>query len=202
MFRQTFVAALALGAPVLAQTGPSFDCGQANSSAEQLICSDTELAALDQRVADRFAAALAAIKEFGSGAQEAEDTLRAYQRGWIKGRDECWKAEDLRACIQDEYLRREAQLVAQFMLETPSSVTSWQCAGNPANEVVTFFFDTPLPGVRIERGDSIGTGTLVESASGAKYAAAFGQSIWVNGDTALYREADPDGTELECSAVK
>ena len=84
--------------PALAQDGPSFDCAKAQSAAEKLVCGDAELAALDRLLADRVAAALAAVRTLDAGAAEAEDELHAYQRGWVKGRDECWKVEDRRAC--------------------------------------------------------------------------------------------------------
>lgn len=202
MLKATVFAVLASAAPALAQGTPSFDCAKAQSSAEKLVCSDADLAELDRRVAKRYAAALAAAKGLDTGAAEAERTLRAYQRGWVEGRDDCWKADDLRACVEAAYLRREGQLVARYLLEQPTAITIWQCAGNPANEVVTFFFDTALPSVRIERGDSVDTGVLVPTASGAKYEASFGRSIWIKGDNATYRDPDPDGSELDCSAAK
>ena len=186
---------MVLAAQAGAQEGPSFDCGKAGSTAEELICADAGLAALDRRVAGRYAAAL----EFAGG--EA-DALRAYQRGWIKGRDECWKANDPADCVRAEYLRREAELVTQWMLEEPFNTAFWACGGNPANEVVTMFFDTELPSLRFERGDSVDTGVQVMAASGAKYEGSFGRSIWMKGDRATYREPDPDGTSFECELVE
>ncbi|MFC6760770.1 lysozyme inhibitor LprI family protein [Sulfitobacter porphyrae] len=114
----SLLAALAL-CPIaaLAQDGPAFDCAKAESSAETLICEDAGLAALDRRLADRFAAALAVSEGLDADAEETTRTLRAMQRGWISGRDECWKEPDLRACIETEYLRREAELVAEFLLD-------------------------------------------------------------------------------------
>jgi membrane-bound inhibitor of C-type lysozyme len=84
------------------------------------------------------------------------------------------------------------------MLEEPSSVAFWACNENAANEVVTYFYDTELPSVRIERGDTVDAGSLVRTASGARYEASFGRSIWIKGEAATYREADPDGTSYEC----
>jgi len=88
------------------------------------------------------------------------------------------------------------------MLEEPTGVSAWACGGNPANEVVTFFFDTTRPSVRFERGDTIDTGSLVRTASGSKYEGSFGRSIWIKGKAATYREPDPDGTTYECTRVK
>ena len=191
--------ALSLAAlPALAQDGPSFDCAKAGSSVEELICANADLARLDRLVADRYAAALTAIRALDAGAKEAEDTLRAYQRGWIGGRDDCWKSDDLRVCVEEAYLRREGELVAEWSLQEPTATAFWACDGNPANEVATLFFDTERPSVRFERGDTIDTGSLVRTASGSKYEGSFGRSIWIKGDEAIYREADPDGSEMTC----
>jgi len=175
----------------LPAAGQSFDCAKAESSAEKLVCSDPALGALDERVAARYAEALEAA---GGDA----DDLRAFQRGWIGGRDECWKTENVAECVEQSYLRREAELVARWMLEEPTNTVFWACEGNPANEVVTMFFDTPLPSLRFERGDSIDVGTQVRSGSGARYAGSFGREIWIKGEEAMYREPDPDGSELTC----
>lgn len=63
-------------------------------------------------------------------------------------------------------------------------MVSFSCDGNPANEITAMFFDTELPGVRLEYGDSIDTGTLSPAASGSRYEASFGRFLWIKGDTA------------------
>jgi len=32
--------------------------------------------------------------------------LKAEQRGWIKGRDDCWKSDEMRGCVKREYRYR------------------------------------------------------------------------------------------------
>lgn len=198
MLRRFVLVLTLLPVTALAQDGPSFDCARAEGTVETLICEDADLARLDRRLADRFAAALDTVRGLDAGADTAEGELRAMQRGWIGGRDACWTAEDLRACIEAAYLRREGELVARYMLETPTETVFWTCGGNPANEVVTVFFDTELPSLRFERGDSIDTGSLVPTGSGARYTGSFGREIWIKGDAATYRDPDPDGTEFTC----
>jgi uncharacterized protein YecT (DUF1311 family) len=190
--------AILIAAPALADAAPSFDCSKAQSAAEKLICQDPELAILDRRVSDRYAAALAAARALDAGAEEAERTLRARQRGWVSGRDDCWKADDLRACVEAAYLRREGDLVAEWLLEAPTATAVWICGGNPADEVITLFFDTTLPSIRFERGDTVDTGSLTRTASGSRYEGSFGRSIWIKGDTARYRDPDPNGVSHEC----
>ena len=198
MVRMLSILGFLIAFPATGQEGPAFDCSKAESSAEELICEDADLAALDRRVALRYAAALEAVRGLDAGADQAEDRLRAYQRGWIKGRDECWKADDLRDCVEFSYLRREGELVAEWLLEEPTGIAFWTCGGNPANEVVTYFFDTELPSVRFERGDTIDTGSLAPTGSGSRYEGSFGRSIWIKGEEATYREPDPDGTSHDC----
>ncbi|MEZ5936040.1 MAG: lysozyme inhibitor LprI family protein [Alphaproteobacteria bacterium] len=201
MVRYLILAGLAVWSSAQAQEQPSFDCAKAESSAEKLVCTDADLAALDRLLAQRFAAALAVAKNLDAGAEEETRTLRAHQRGWIKGRDECWKESDLRACVEAEYLRREGQLVARYMLEEPVGTARWSCGDDAANEVVTSFFDTTLPSVRIERGDTVDTGMLVPAGSGAQYQASFGHSIWIRGETAIYTTAAPDQATFDCTIM-
>lgn len=176
---------------------PSFECSKAASEAEALICADAALAALDRRLAERYGAALTAIDAMDAGDAQAVKDLKATQRGWIKGRDDCWKAEDLRACVEDSYLIREAELVATWMLEEPSLVTIYACEDNPANEVAVFFFDTERPAARIEYGDGIKPAWQVPSASGSKFAMAFGGSFWAKGSEALF--AWDEGAPMRCA---
>lgn len=187
--------------PAALEAAPSFDCAKAESSAEELICTDAALAALDSRLAERFAAALATVRGLDAGSAEAEADLRATQRGWIGGRDECWKAGDLRSCVEQSYLTREAELVAFWMLEPASSTAFWSCS-NPADEIVTIFFETALPSVRLEIGDRVSTAALAPAASGSRYEGAFGESIWIKGDEATYRAPDPDGSTKTCTLSK
>jgi len=42
-----------------------------------------------------------------TGKQKA---LKAEQRGWVKGRDDCWKRSDVRGCVAGEYRSRIAEL--------------------------------------------------------------------------------------------
>ena len=87
---------------------PSFDCAKAKpGSIEALICADTALAALDRQLADVYAAARK------KAANEKPPVLQAEQRGWVKGRDECWKAQQSgqATCIRDAYQQRIVELL-------------------------------------------------------------------------------------------
>lgn len=178
--------------PAVAVAQPSFDCQKAGSDAEELICADASLSQLDQRLAQTYEQAVSAAENLDAGADAALENLRASQRGWIKGRDECWKAEDLRSCVETAYLMREGELVSTWILQEPAAITAYSCENNPANEVTAYFFDTELPSIRLEYGDGIKTGSLVPSASGAKYMIAFGGIFWTKQDSAQFSWTEDD----------
>lgn len=176
---------------------PSFDCTMPRSSAEELVCTDPGLAGLDVALDSVFDLAVTRTGAMADGAAAAAE-LRAVQRGWIKGRDDCWKAEDLRGCVDEAYRRRIAELEAAFMLREASPPVFWICEGNPANEFVSTFYDTDPPTARIERGDQTVVALLSPSASGARYAGPSGVVFWTKGTEATVEW--PQGTSLSCVA--
>jgi uncharacterized protein YecT (DUF1311 family) len=187
------------GLPATAQDGPSFDCAGASGNAETLVCSDAELAALDRRLAEVYGMALSAAEGLDAGSAEASATLKAMQRGWIAGRDECWKADDARACVAAAYLQREAELVATWILREPYTEAAWICGGNPANEVFVMYFETELPSIRVEYGDGVAPMWQVRAASGARYDGPFGLMFWEHQGAASF--VWKDGVEQRCALV-
>jgi uncharacterized protein len=131
-------------------SSPSFDCAKAApSSIEELVCKDPELSALDRRMAVVYAAAL---KKAANG---KPPMLKARQRGWVKGRNDCWKDKDRRACVKESYVRWSAELEAMYRLVPVTGPVRLACEGNPANEVTVFRFQTDPPTLIAERGDSV-----------------------------------------------
>ncbi|MEM7500275.1 MAG: MliC family protein [Pseudomonadota bacterium] len=177
------------------RTSPAFDCGRSIGKVEELICRDPGLAALDRRLTARFAAAVKSLRS-APDAKAAVKAVRSEQRGWISGRNECWKADNMRACAENAYLAREGALVATYLLDTPVSEAAFVCNANPADAFDAAFFGTALPSVRVERGDTVMAGTLVPTASGARYALPFGRSLWLKGDEAVL--VWPEGQEHVC----
>jgi uncharacterized protein len=107
----TVVSALMLLAGPAHAEGPSFDCAKVEAgSIETLICGDAALSAADRKMAEVYRAASA------KAGDERPPVLKAEQRGWIKGRDECWKSEDRRTCIAEAYQSRIAELQALYRL--------------------------------------------------------------------------------------
>lgn len=85
-----FALALAplFGAGAARAEGPSFDCARAEHEIETLICKDARLAALDREIARLYRLA----HDGPHATADRKKELAAYQRGWIKGRNDCWKA--------------------------------------------------------------------------------------------------------------
>lgn len=194
------LAVLSLSAPALAQSGPAFDCSKAEHEIEDLICKDEELAAKDRKMAEVYKQAIAAMEKIDAGGPEAIQELKTFQRGWIGGRNECWKAEDKRNCTADAYDRRIAEIQAKYFLIEGGAPVFYMCNNNPADEIVATFIPTEPPTVRLERGDTTKVATLSPSASGSRYDADFGIYFWIKGDKA--QVAWPQGNEISCIVQK
>jgi uncharacterized protein len=144
--------------------GPSFDCSKAKKgSVEELICKDDALSAMDQKMATVYAEAVQ------KAINEHPPVLKAEQRGWIRGRNDCWKSADKRECVDQSYRRRIAELQARYRLVTERGPFWYSFDGDPRKEVVVTFFETEPPTLVAERGDQISLMYLEPSSSGAKY---------------------------------
>ncbi|AAS96328.1 lysozyme inhibitor LprI family protein [Nitratidesulfovibrio vulgaris] len=144
------IATLGIPAHVHAGVAPSFDCTHVEAgSIEADICASDDLAILDRQMDEVYRQAR----------QKATDqhppTLAAEQRGWIKGRNECWKSPDRMACIRDQYQLRIAELQALYRLVASDGPHVYGCDDAPGSEVVITRFKTTPPTLVAERGDSV-----------------------------------------------
>jgi len=157
--------------PARAQ-GPSFDCAKVPPGGiDRLICDDRDLSALDRKLADVFVAAAA------KATNEHPPTRKAEQIGWIRGRNDCWKADDKRACVRTEYVRRIAELQARYRLVRGTGPVFYYCGGDRRNEVAVTYFATDPPTLIAERGDQVSIMYLQPSGSGSKYQGR-NESLW------------------------
>ena len=159
--------------------GPSFACDKVTAgSIEAMICEDKELSALDRKLSGVYAAASK------RATNERPPRLKAEQRGWVKGRNECRKSDAKRQCVTDTYQRRIAELQAKYRLVPGKGPVRFVCEGNPANEVVATFFQTTPPTLIAERGDSVSLMYVQPSGSGARYQGR-NESLWEHQGEAL-----------------
>lgn len=202
------VWASSLPMTALAGQRSTFDCTKAQGEVEKAVCADTTLTALDVRLAEVYEAASARARG------ELAKHLRAEQRGWVKGRNNCWKARDVetwitatwtvrsvKECVDAQYRLRTSELQSVWRLVEPRTV-SYVCQDNPANEMVANFFDTQPATIRLERGDRTVTLWRVGVAGDSTYE---GQNVSVERDGDRMRvnwlNTDTGKTdELQCKA--
>lgn len=177
-------------------TGPAFDCGKASHEIESLICKDGELAKLDRKLDETFRQAMKTV-ETVPGHTQALKEMKAIQRGWIGGRNDCWKADDKRQCTFDIYRNRIAELQARYMLVKSQKPVFYTCENNPADQIIATFMETDPSTVRLERGDRTEIAIQGLSGSGARYEGAFGLEFWIKGNDAMVTW--PQGTQFNCT---
>jgi uncharacterized protein len=152
--------------------GPSFDCGKVQTgSIEEMICKDDGLSVLDRKMAKVYTEASK------KAVNEHPPVLKPEQRGWVKGRNDCWKSEGMRKCVEENYRLRIAELQARYRLVPAKGPTTYACNGDPRNEVVVSFFQTDPPTLIAERGDQVSLMYLQPSGSGSKYQGR-NESLW------------------------
>jgi glyoxylase-like metal-dependent hydrolase (beta-lactamase superfamily II)/membrane-bound inhibitor of C-type lysozyme len=175
--------------------GPAYDCSATRHEIEDLVCDNPALSALDRRLADIYRQSVTVLDGVVDSA-DALKHLKAEQRGWIKGRNECWKTTDKVACARKSYEARIAELQARYFLVEGRDPVFFMC--DDSSEIVATFIPTDPPTVRLERGDTVKVGWQVPAASGAKYEADFGVTFWTKGDEAMVTW--PQDTRFSCRA--
>lgn len=183
------VVLLGPGTDVRAQgTAPSFDCAGALSPVEQLICNDAGLAALDRALARVLEQATAALPP------NAAEEQQAVQRGWVEVRNECARANDVRACTENTYRVRIAELaIASGQAGTPRNA-SFDCGVGAKPFLARFYAGTDPASAVLRYGDEQTIAFAAPAASGTRYTAS-GVEFREHQGTATI---DWYGTRLEC----
>ncbi|MGK7909799.1 MAG: MliC family protein [Synechococcus sp.] len=168
---------------------PSYDCNRASVPVEHLICGDEGLAALDRKLADVYASALARSRQVPEGSVENQ------QLSWLRERNDCDRSKNARACVETSYRLRIAELQAAWNLVTSNASTTFSCNGNAADKIVALYYPTTPAVAGLERGNSSVMTFLSPSASGARYSGD-GVEFWTQGNEAL---VNWQGEELKCT---
>jgi len=126
---------------------PSYDCTKVkNSIIEQLICNDEKLSELDSKLSTTF-------KEAEAKTSKGLATVKATQRGWIKGRNDCWKEDDQRNCVLTNYEMRISEIQAEYGLAQASNALSYSCPDDPKSLITVTYFSTEIPTAKAKRGE-------------------------------------------------
>jgi uncharacterized protein len=173
--------------PVCAQ--PAFDCTRASGEVEELICKDDSLQALDRRLARTWA------KATESWPADVVQEQRALQRGWIKGRNDCWKAEDTKQCVEFSYQSRLVELSISAGLVEDPGYRSLICEGDTTPFTATFYNSLEPRAAVLTRGNDQVIALSARSASGARYTAP-GVEFWSKGNEAMVTWF---GSEFNCA---
>ena len=140
----------------------SFDCNLARGQAQELVCADASLAAMD-----REAARL--------GANDA-----AGQAAWASERDSCGKADELRLCVMANAVLR----IHQLRQATPDDAggisvgpVGFACKGLDKPLAVTFI-NSDSGAVAVESNGQTVALDHAEAASGARYVGRWNGEEW------------------------
>lgn len=166
----------------------SFDCGRARGQAQELVCADAGLAAMDREVAR-----LASIAAEPAG-----------QAQYDQQRDNCWKADELRHCVTTAATLEIHRLRKGLQSAPPTEGLSngpipYSCTGI-AGPVLATFVTGDRGGVAIEWGGDIIAIDHVPTASGARYDGRWnGQAyaFWNKGREATFTV--PGKGDLQCA---
>lgn len=150
----------------------SQECTNAESgNIRQLICDTPTLAALDVQLGSIYRDARSKAGE------EQLAQLTAEQRGWLKGRDECWKADDKIACVTTEYQRRIAELQATYELVNSIGPVRFQCGNPPETPLLVTFYESDTPTLVAKLKGETSLMYQQPAASGSKYQGR-NESFW------------------------
>lgn len=184
----------ALAVPATSTAGaPGFDCAKASGQVEGLICADDALAALDQRLGGVYNVALENYPA------DELSSLKAEQRGWIKGRNDCWKADDVGACVTQEYQTRIVELQIKSGQLTAPTAIAYDCGAKDQPPLMAAFYtDTDPAAVVLTSGNDQVMAFIAPSGSGARYAAE-GVEFWEHHGEATVNWF---GTESNCTVIR
>jgi len=173
---------------------PTYDCDEAEiNSIEAMICQDKDLSRFDRELSDVYGAASK------KATNEHLSVLKAEQRGWIKGRDDCWKNDDKRRCVRDEYQRRIVELQAKYRLVPSNGPVEFVCKNKPESQVFVTFFKTNPPTLIAKHGDGVSLMYLQRSASGARYEGR-NEVFWEHQGEALITWGN-ESTQMHCTKM-
>ncbi|TDF84586.1 MliC family protein [Pseudomonas sp. H9] len=194
MFRACTLVLLTCGLSTgiaLATEGPSFSCEKAEGVALK-VCQSPQLSKLDRELAVLYKRVL------GQADSESQKQLKATQRGWIKGRDECWKASDVDACVLEQYQVRNVELQIQSgAVQVPAAV-EFDCNDDSKTFTAVFYNQLNPQAAVLTYGDDQTIVIAQPSGSGSKYGAE-GVEFWEHQGEAKVKWY---GTELTCQVAR
>jgi uncharacterized protein len=165
--------------------------GQATSDTEKTVCADPALVALDSRLADIYQQAISE-----SGSERA--TLEAEQRGWVAGRDDCWKEVDARQCVLESYQTRLVELQINGKDTVTPATVEYRCGDGSTPVSSVFYNDTDPRAMVLTVGGDQAILMQQPTGSGIRYTRQGVEYAEHQGDITV----DFYGPALACVAAK
>jgi uncharacterized protein len=143
---------------------PSFTCQEKSlNKVEKRICSHSELVKLNNQLNVVFKSVLSQTSH------ELHTVLKSEQRDWIKGRDTCWDADNLNACVKDRYQYRIAELQVRYDLIEGIGSIFYVCDDRPSDEITVKFYPTSPASLIAYRAAQTAFMILQENVSGSLF---------------------------------
>ncbi len=98
MKKRLLLVSVVLAYTAMSAQAASFDCGNARTDVEKMICADAELSKLDEQLAQEYKSAMEITID--------KESLRKDQKVWLKDRNKC----EFRNCLDQEYSIRVGNL--------------------------------------------------------------------------------------------
>ncbi|MFY8273369.1 MliC family protein [Pseudoalteromonas sp. SSDWG2] len=171
---------------------PSFHCNAVSNQVQKTICNNEQLAQLDKQLDVVYHAALKTVIN-----NQEVITLKATQRGWAKGRDECWKAQNINHCVESSYQQRIDNLRLTYDLLKPYKQESYQCVGQT---ITVQYYDTSVPRVKVSDGMNVWLMQQIQSEVGKKYTGR-NESLWVQDEHSAVMQWKYNGPRIKCALL-
>lgn len=170
-------------------SSPTFDCKKATHQVENDICADPDLIYLDHYMAKVYRGALKKASKSEYPNTERVKNLKTIQRGWIKGRNDCWKVpNNTKQCISNQYSHRITYLQAKWMLIKPIRTELFVCNPPYTDLEVSFFSTELLPSLVIQYGDQRNVFIATNPSTNlARYDGEFGSYFTLQGKNATFQ---------------
>lgn len=176
---------------VSASAPGAVDCTQVESESDKAVCAYPDLLALDTRLAEVYQRA---VSDAGSDVA----ALETEQRGWVAGRDDCWKNSDVHQCILESYQTRLVELqIHRKGADVPATV-EYRCGDGSTPVSAVFYNDIDPPAMVLTVGDDKAILIQQPMGSGIRYTREGAEYTEHQGDIAV----DFYGKKLACTAAK
>ncbi|MDF0604408.1 MliC family protein [Neisseriaceae bacterium TC5R-5] len=126
-----------------------FDCDRPREQVETMVCQNSSLMQLDNRLQKVYLQAMALAD---ASRPTASNKLANEQQRWVRGLNDCARSEAMHICLGDAYILRISQLQATWGLAPALRPLLYLCQGQPKRTVLATFYRTHPGTAKLEYG--------------------------------------------------